>query len=129
MVILWVHPRAIECPGYENKREYHVHAPDFPHPADQIRTGLEGKFPWLPSRGGRLCSLAYPHQLEGLDLARAFGYMPSYRGREDLVGLNYSLGVDDEPSPVFHAGILIIDAVRSPDLASSIGKHGEGAEK
>jgi len=88
--------------------------------------GFSVSFPGFQPEGAASVPLLFPDQLECLDLAQGFGHMPAHGRSENLVCLDHPLRIDDEPAPVFDARIFIIDTVRGPDLASSIGKHGEG---
>ncbi len=68
--------------------------------------GLSVILPGLPAGGRRFAALAFPHQLEGLNLSQGFADVPAYRRREDLVTLDRAVGVDDEASAIFDAGCL-----------------------
>jgi len=64
--------------------------------------------------------------LEGLDLADEFCRITTdFRGQH-FHGANHEIRIDDEATADIHAAGLVINAVEFADLATTIGKHGEG---
>jgi len=63
--------------------------------------------------------------LKGLDLAKVFRYKTSNRRREDFIGLNHTIGIDDKPAPVFNPSFLVVNTVCHSQLSTAIGKHGK----
>ncbi len=100
--------------------------PDFPHSADQIRTGFQSHPTRLPLGGTGFRTLGGPNVLEGMDLPQGLRDISSDRRCQDLHGLNDAVRIDDESAPDIDSSLLIVDTVRAPQVPTGIGQEREG---
>ena len=91
--------------------------------AHQVQTGLQGLGAGLPLRRAHLVSVLR-HELAGLHLPQQLVGVPAHIAGVDLVGHNFSLGVDDEAAPLCHAVGFDVDLKILCQTMRGIGQHG-----
>ncbi len=116
----------LNCPAIRRASvKRHLRFPLLPDLAYQVRSRLEGRPAGLPAGWRGLGALGFADKLERLDLPYGFLHVTAHGRSQNFIGLDDSVGVDQEATPCFHSTLFVVYTVGLADLSTRIRKHRE----